>query len=247
MSIVGIVSKALDRLGASYLRRVCAREFRQQTYTGTNERPLEYAFLFREIAACWPTSILDVGTGTTALPHLLRTCGFLVTASDNTRDYWPEGMVNRHYHIVDDDITDTKITQVFDVVTCISVLEHVPAHARAMAAMHRLLRPGGRLILTCPYHETGYVPNVYKLPESSVRTDYPFVTQAFSRKELDGWLSQGPFTLVKQEYWQFFEGEHWTCGPRLPKPVQVARDARHQLSFMVLEKPAAGQPPGEAA
>jgi 2-polyprenyl-3-methyl-5-hydroxy-6-metoxy-1,4-benzoquinol methylase len=247
MSIRSVLGRALDRLGARYARRVCAREYRRQSDTGTNERPLEYAFLFRELAAFWPKTVLDVGTGMTALPHLLRTCGFLVTATDNVRDYWPGGMVNRHYHVIDDDITDTKLHGTFDVVTCISVLEHIPAHGRAMQSMQRLLRPGGRLVLTCPYNEARYVPNVYQLPESSVRTAYPFATQAFSRKEVEGWMAQAPWELLAQEYWQFFEGEYWTCGARLPKPTQVSRDARHQLSFMVFAKPSPAQPPGGLA
>ncbi len=38
----------------------------------------------------------------------------------------------------------------FDLVTCISVLEHIPEDRRAVEAMWSLLRPGGRLILTLP-------------------------------------------------------------------------------------------------
>ena len=38
----------------------------------------------------------------------------------------------------------------FDLITSISVVEHIPADTEAIAAMWRLLRPGGRLILTVP-------------------------------------------------------------------------------------------------
>lgn len=38
----------------------------------------------------------------------------------------------------------------FDLITCVSVLEHIPDDVGAVAAMWRLLRPGGRLILTVP-------------------------------------------------------------------------------------------------
>jgi SAM-dependent methyltransferase len=38
----------------------------------------------------------------------------------------------------------------FDLITSISVVEHIPADTDAVAAMWRLLRPGGRLILTVP-------------------------------------------------------------------------------------------------
>jgi SAM-dependent methyltransferase len=41
----------------------------------------------------------------------------------------------------------------FDCVTCIEVLEHIPADRRkaALAEMHRVLRPGGSLILRVPH------------------------------------------------------------------------------------------------
>ena len=237
MNIPAPLKTAISRLGTIYVRLLCAREYKKQIFEGINERPIEFSFLFRDLVEFWPKKILDVGTGMTALPHLMRNCGFLVTATDDMKDYWPAGMINRHYHVINDDITNTAISETFDAVTCISVLEHIPAHAKAMRSIYKLLRPGGHLILTCPYNETSYAPNVYKLPESSVRGDCPFVTQAFSRKQLDGWLSESPFKLIKQEYWQFFEGEFWTCGARLPKPIPASVDSRHQLCCIVLARP----------
>lgn len=38
----------------------------------------------------------------------------------------------------------------FDLITCISVLEHIPEDGAAVRAMWSLLRPGGKLILTVP-------------------------------------------------------------------------------------------------
>ena len=107
-----------------------------------------------------------------------------------------------------------------------------------MKSMYELLNPGGRLILTCPYNESTYVPNVYKLSDSSVRDDLSFATQAFSRKELDGWLSDSTFELLEQEYWQFFAGEFWTCGEKLAHPARVSRESRHQLCCLSFVKPA---------
>jgi SAM-dependent methyltransferase len=238
MKVFGPLKSLLNRLGLLYVRSLCAREYKKQKYLGINERPIEFAFVFRQLAECWPKTILDVGTGITALPHLMRTCGFLVTATDNIKDYWPGGMINRHYHVVNDDIARTALTGTFDVITCISVLEHIHEHRAAMKSMYKLLNPGGRLILTCPYNEKTYAPNVYKLPDSSVRDDFPFVTQAFSRKELDSWLSDSAFELLEQEYWQFFAGEFWTCGEKLARPARASRESRHQLCCLSFEKPA---------
>lgn len=38
----------------------------------------------------------------------------------------------------------------FDLITCISVLEHIPEDRDAVSTMWSLLRPGGRLVLTVP-------------------------------------------------------------------------------------------------
>ena len=80
-------------------------EYKRQTFIGLSERPVEYSFVFKCIGMLCPTRVLDVGTGTTALPHLIRNCGPLVTAIDNINDYWPSGMSNRHYYVLDKDIT----------------------------------------------------------------------------------------------------------------------------------------------
>lgn len=242
MKVLRLLKSSLNRLGLLYVRSLCSREYRRQKYVGINERPIEFAFLFRQLAECWPKTILDVGTGMTALPHLMRNCGFLVTATDNIKDYWPAGMTNRHYHVINDDITRTALTETFDVITCISVLEHIHGHRDAMKSMYELLSPGGRLILTCPYNDNTYVPNVYKLSNSSVRDDFPFSTQAFSHKELDCWLSDSAFELLEQEYWQFFTGEFWTCGEKLAHPVRVNREDRHHLCCLSLAKPAKKTP-----
>jgi len=247
MSIFNALRRPLHRAGSAYNRRVCAREFAAQTFVGANERSIEFAYLFRQLVNAWPTTVLDVGTGLTALPHLIRNCGFLVTATDNIEDYWPTGMTNRHYHIINDDITRSALTQTFDVVACISVLEHIKNHRDAMKNMFKLLNPGGRLVLTCPYNERRYCDNVYSLPESGVREQFPFVTQAYSRKEIDTWLSDSPYEILDQELWDFFEGDYWTCGKRLPRPTRVDKAERHQLSCLTLGKAAQPQSPSGGA
>ena len=232
-----LFDRPVRRLGNFYVRRICAREYDRMAYVSVNERPIEFAFLFRQLVISWPKTILDVGTGKTALPHLLRNCGFHVTATDNIKDYWPQGMVNRHYHVINDDITQSALTGTYDVISCISVLEHIGKHREAVKAMGRLLAPGGRLILSCPYNDKKYSENVYALPESSVTESYPFVTQAFSRVEVDVWLQETGLELIEQEYWQLFDGEYWTCGERIIPPRSVSVDEQHQITCLVLGKP----------
>jgi len=236
MSVFQSFKSFANRIGMSYVRILCEREYRRQSFVGVNERPIEFAFLFRQLTQAWPHTVLDVGTGMTALPHLMSNCGFHVTATDNIRDYWPAGMTNRHYHVVNDDITKTELTGGYDFISCISVLEHIRTHRNAMTSMYGLLNPGGRLVLTFPYNEHTYVENVYHLPESTVTEKYPFITQAFSRSELNMWLFDSPFKILEQEFWQFSDGEYWTCGTKVTPPRRVVIDERHQLCCLVLEK-----------
>jgi 2-polyprenyl-3-methyl-5-hydroxy-6-metoxy-1,4-benzoquinol methylase len=228
--------RAVKKLLNRYPRWLVEDEFSRQKFTRFNERPVEFGFVFRKLAEIYPRTILDVGTGTTALPHLMRNCGCVVTATDNIRDYWPAGMVNRHYHVIDDDITATRLTGSFDLVTCISVLEHIKKHDDAVRNMFSLLAPGGRIILTCPYNERAYHPNVYDLPGSSRGKGMPYVTQAYSRAELNRWLEQSNGVVVDQEYWQFWEGEQWTVGKEILPPRKVEVGDRHQLTCLVLAK-----------
>jgi SAM-dependent methyltransferase len=218
-----------------YPRLVCKREFDRQILHH-NERPIEFRFVFEQLGRIYPQTILDIGTGSTALPHLMWNCGFLVTATDNIRDYWTSDVFNRHYHVIDDDITNTRLQQKFDVVTCISVLEHIEKSEAAIDNMFGLLNPNGHLILSCPYTEHEYVKNVYQLPGSTYGQDAAFICQSYSRKELDNWLARNNGEIVRQEFWQFWEGEFWTVGKQTLPPKQVTVEDRHQLSCLLIRK-----------
>ena len=211
-------------------------EFNHQAFIRFNERPVELSFVFRKLAEISPLHILDVGTGTSALPHLMRNCGALVTATDNVRDYWPAGMSNRHYHIVDDDITETHIKDRFDLITCISVLEHIEQPDTAVRNVFSLLKPDGHLIFTFPYTEKNYVRNVYELPGSSYGKGYPFIAQSFSRVELDRWLQENRGEIIEQEYWHFWDGDYLTVGRQIIPPKKVSAEDKHQITCVHIKQ-----------
>lgn len=148
-----------------YRSPLLLREWERVSYP-KNERAVEYAFALESLAAANPDSVLDVGTGLSAWPHLVVKCGFRVTAVDKVSGYWREGYFNRHYWIVNDDITRPRRSGQFDFITCLSTLKHIPEHDRAVRGMFSLLRPKGRIALTFPYDEREYVPNAYDLPGS---------------------------------------------------------------------------------
>ncbi len=239
--MIGQLSRALRRGERWAYKRLSLRQqkrqWESQVFAHLNERPIEYAFLFAAICKTSPRTILDVGTGKTALPALLRTCGPVVTAIDNVVEYWPRGMFNPHYHILDQDIRETEESNLYDLVSCISVLEHIAEHARAVVAMYRLLNPGGYLALTFPYSEGRYIPNVYELPGAGYGRNFTYIGQVFSRKEVELWVQETGAVVSDQEYWRCFTGEYWTFGERLIPPVRVSSDGEHQLSCVLLRKP----------
>ena len=196
---------------------------------------MEFAFVFNNLARFYPKTILDVGTGISPLPRMMSDGGPHVTAIDNIRDYWSSGFFNPHYYIVDDDITNTRIADTFDFITCISVLEHIEENEKAVANMFKLLKPGGHLILTFPFTEKKYIENVYKLPGSKYGQDFQFICQSFSRVELDGWIREKG-KIIEQEYWQFWTGDSWTVGEQIIPPVNVGIEGNHQISCVLIEK-----------
>jgi len=236
MSLIGAL---VHRFGRFYITEICRREFESEHAgpVAINERPVEYRFVFEQLLRTAPTSVLDVGTGMTALPHLLQTCGYHVTAIDNVRDFGEQGTFNRHFYVIHDDITNpSRVTSKFDFITCISVLEHIPAHEDAVNAMLERLETGGHLAMTFPYNESQYVNNVYELPAAAYGKDKPYVCQVYSRSELSRWLAKTDSQLVQQEYWQMFTGEFWTMGERLAVPKQVTQHDRHHLSCVLIRK-----------
>lgn len=200
-----------------------------------NERTIEYGFVFDNLTKLMPKTILDVGTGTTALPHVMQNCGFIVTAIDNFRDYWSKRICNRHFYIIEDDILNPKIDQRFDLITCISVLEHIPESNEAVKSMSNLLTKDGYLVLTFPYNENLYVNNIYTHPDASYGKDAPYICQVYSRSEIDNWLKNSPLELIKQDYWQVFSGRLWTLGERIIPPKRVSIYEPHHLTCVLFK------------
>jgi 2-polyprenyl-3-methyl-5-hydroxy-6-metoxy-1,4-benzoquinol methylase len=232
-----ILKSVVHRAGRWYIRRICSSEFQCQAFTVHNERTIEYRFALQVLGENHPKNILDVGTGTTAWPHLLSNCGYVVTAVDNIRDYWPEGMVNRHWAVLDVDILapKDKLSSNFEAITCISVLEHIADHARAIKNMVSLLATRGVLILTTPYSHHHPYANVYRHPEALYGKDATYICRSSSETELNQWLAAG-LTLERRELWRLFTGPVWATGQRCTWQAAKAEEEPHQLGCFVFRK-----------
>jgi len=198
-----------------------------------NERAVEYSFALDCLSRLCPTSVLDVGSGTKAWPQLLADCGYQVTAIDEGDSYWGVRPVNRHYHLLRDDITAPTLKGEFDAITCISVLEHIPDHDAAIRGLRSLLKAGGHAVLSFPYDERRFIENVYALPGVSYGTDAPYICRVYSNREVQSWLGEG-FELVRQSYYRVFTGEFWAFGERLLPPVETGAEEPHHLSCLLL-------------
>jgi len=87
-------------------------------------------------------SVLDLGCGNRPYADLLAGCDYLgvdYSADDSMPDVITDG---------------TRLAlrdERFDLVFCTQVIEHVPAPAALVCEAHRVLRPGGFLVLTGPF------------------------------------------------------------------------------------------------
>ncbi len=136
--------------------------------------------------------ILDAGSGEGFGVEMMRKAGLDAWGIDLSADvvqktsarygaYFSVGSITR---IPYDDAT-------FDAVTCMEVIEHVPeADAiKALAEIHRVLRPGGRLILSTPNgkNSIGGEVNAYHFKEYTDREMRALLSEAgFRQIELFG-------------------------------------------------------------
>jgi SAM-dependent methyltransferase len=121
--------------------------------------------------------VLDVGAGPCRYRPLFAHCRYETqdfaqyTGSDQgpftDRDWWKYGQLDYISDATAIPVADAS----YDVVLCTEVLEHVPEPIKVVHELARILRPGGRLILTAPlgdglhmepYHfYGGYTPYWY--------------------------------------------------------------------------------------
>lgn len=98
---------------------------------------------------------LEVGPGSGIyLPHLCQVAS-LATATDIEEAYLNRARELTHEHAnlscQVDDITRSKLpADHFDLILCTEVIEHVPDPQAALHGLFRVLRPGGKLILSTP-------------------------------------------------------------------------------------------------
>ena len=122
---------------------------------------LREKLLLRELLAVGPgREILNAGAGLGSFTALLEARGFSVTSSDVS-----EPALDHLSERVDGPVVGADLTKLpfananFDAVVLGEVLEHVEDDRAALAEVHRVLRPGGKLALSVPANPAWFGPS----------------------------------------------------------------------------------------
>jgi 2-polyprenyl-3-methyl-5-hydroxy-6-metoxy-1,4-benzoquinol methylase len=112
----------------------------------------EYLAIVDRIAGEQPGRVLDWGCGHGQISHLLRQRGVDVTAFDYAEGSEPRVVQLEHYpeieaHVSGDPVVLPFPENYFDTVLSCGVLEHVQRPVDSLSELHRVLRPGGRLLI----------------------------------------------------------------------------------------------------
>jgi len=203
-----------------------------------NERPYEYAFALQHLPYGENIKVLDVGTGKTAFGALLKNCNYFVDCLESTqyrRGWLP---LNTHCNLINDDIVNTVLPEnTYDAVTCISVLEHIEQYDQAVKNMVKILKPGGRLILTIPFNHNRFIENCYTQKESNRhQQNVSIICKVYSIREMEKWCTSNNARVGKQVLGRCWSGPFWNSGEWLRSYNIVTKEEQHDHCCLVLIK-----------
>lgn len=150
-----------------------------------------------------PARVVDLGCGNGALVHALVQAGFDaygVDASASGVAMANRVLPGRFFQAPLEPVAIAGLSEraPFDVVVCAEVIEHLYAPRDLLRLSLQLLRPGGTLVLSTPYH--GYLKNLALA--ATGRLDKHFTAlwdgghiKFFSRRTLTHMLNEAGFEL----------------------------------------------------
>ena len=215
-----IILRIYTALIGAVVYPVLLHEKQKPPFEEYNERSVEFAFIFKHLSKLAPERILDVGSGRSALPAMMANCGFIVDATDQKKGYWKgRGSVNRHYLVKDMDIVKCDPRPIYDVVTCVSTLEHIKDWRIAVKNMIGWLKPGGVLLLTCPCSPHEYIADVYEGKKH-------FFTQSFALSNIFNAVltCRGNPIFSDTSTYKIFSGRVWNDGHRVVPAEENCKD-----------------------
>ncbi|NNE71356.1 MAG: class I SAM-dependent methyltransferase [Rhodothermales bacterium] len=152
-----------------------------------------------------PSTVLDAGTGFGQYTDwiLRRFRGAHVVAVDIKRDYLARveryleraGVASRA-EVRFGDLTALEETGPFDLILCVDVMEHIEADVQVFKHFHRVLRPGGVVVVNTPSDQGG--SNVSDDGEDSFIGEH--VRDGYGVEEIRAKLAEAGLTLEAAEY-----------------------------------------------
>lgn len=110
-----------------------------------------------------PGTVVDIGCGNGFIASRVASLGYRVSGIDASADGIEIGRraypgVDFHQCSVDDQRIESLLPEQVDCIISIEVIEHLLYPSHLLEQAYRLLKPGGHLILSTPYH--GYAKNL---------------------------------------------------------------------------------------
>lgn len=162
MNIKHILYQKIANTGIAIMQKIFPEYFQNEPLNPT-DRYLEYPFALNCLPKV-PARVLDVGCAGSFFPLLLAAFGYETYGID-IRNYAITNKISiPDFKFVRENIISTGFPDsYFDAIIVISAIEHMglggrygikedlSADRKAVQEMHRILRPGGSLILTFPF------------------------------------------------------------------------------------------------
>lgn len=152
-------------LQRSWYSRVSHRVFGSRQFS----RAIEYRIVRRWVPQGRNGSALDLAAGSCLWSVALALSGYRVTALDlepGGLRYAADASVENVFPLAADAAELPLRDEIFDLVLCNSALEHFPDPGSAIREMGRVLRPGGRLVLTVDSFPERWSPLLRYIPRT---------------------------------------------------------------------------------
>lgn len=180
-------------------------------------RQFEYPFAFHHLRG---KSILDAGSGITFFPFFLAAHGFEVMCVD------PDPALTSAFQRVNARVRAKVIFHQgdlmrlpfadasFDSVICVSVLEHLTddrQRATALRELGRVLRPGGRAVVTLDVNLDGSALNIYRFDHPETLDGLCMLNWREALPDCECWLTTNSYKDTPQWLpWSHLPQRPWT-------------------------------------